>query len=70
MYLKGDKGSMEELKQKLLQAVNESGLPLDAIYYVSKDFFRDVDDTYKDFLQQKKIQQQQNEENKQEEEKQ
>lgn len=41
---------MEELKQKLLQAVNESGLPLEAIYYVSKDFFRDVDDTYKGFL--------------------
>ena len=60
---------MEELKQKLLQAVNESGLPLEAIYYVSKDFFRDVDDTYKDFLQQKKMQQQkQNEESKQEEE--
>lgn len=60
---------MENLKQKLLQAVNESGLSLEAIYYVSKDFFRDVDDTYKDFLQQKKLQQQnQNEENKQEEE--
>ena len=44
---------MEELKQKLVQAVNESGLPLDAIYYICKDFFRDVDDTYKNFLQQK-----------------
>ena len=41
---------MEKLKQKLIQAVNESGLSLEAIYYVSKDFFRDVDDTYKDFL--------------------
>ena len=41
---------MEELKNKLLQVVNESGLPLEAIYYVCKDFFRDVDDTYQQFL--------------------
>ena len=43
---------MEELKLKLLQAVNESNLPLEAIYYVTKDFFRDVDDTYKRYLEQ------------------
>ena len=48
---------MEELKQKLLQVVNESDLPLEAIYYVSKDFFRDVDSAYKDFLQHKMQQQ-------------
>lgn len=41
---------MEQLKIKLLQVVNESGLPLDAVYYVCKDFFRDVDDTYQQFL--------------------
>lgn len=41
---------MEELKNKLLQVVNESGLPLEAVYYVCKDFFRDVDDTYQQFL--------------------
>ena len=41
---------MEQLKQKLLQMVNDSNLPLEAIYYVCKDFFRDVDDTYKQFL--------------------
>ena len=41
---------MEQLKIKLLQVVNESGLPIDAIYYVCKDFFRDVDDTYQQFL--------------------
>lgn len=59
---------MEELKQKLLQVVNESDLPLEAIYYVSKDFFRDVDGAYKDFLQWKKLQQEnQNEEYQQEE---
>ena len=56
---------MEQLKNKLLQVVNESGLPLDAIYYVCKDFFRDVDDTYQQFLskqKQLKLQEEQKEE--------
>ena len=56
---------MEKLKNKLLQVVNESGLPLDAIYYVCKDFFRDVDDTYQQFL----LKQQEEENKKQQEEK-
>ena len=41
---------MEELKNKLYEAANTSGLPLEAIYFVAKDFFRDVDDTYQQFL--------------------
>lgn len=36
---------MEELKQKLIDLCNESGLPLEAIYFVVKDLFRDVDET-------------------------
>ena len=36
---------MEELKQKLLKACNESGLPLEAILFVTKDLWRDVEDT-------------------------
>ena len=40
----GDK-RMEELKQKLVYLCNESGLPLEAIYFVVKDLFRDVDET-------------------------
>ena len=36
---------MEELKQKLLEACNESGLPLEAILFVTKDLWRDVEDT-------------------------
>ena len=59
---------MEQLKNKLLQAANESGLPLDAIYYVCKDFFRDVDDAYKNFLQQEEMQKIQNHEQQEEEE--
>ena len=41
---------MEELKNKLLQDCNESGLPLEAIYYLVKDLFRDVSDTYENIL--------------------
>lgn len=54
---------MEQLKRKMFQVVNESGLPLEAIYYVCKDFFRDVDDAYKHFLSQqaKKEQEEQKE---------
>lgn len=38
---------MEELKKKLLDACNESGLPLEAILFVTKDLWRDVEDTYR-----------------------
>ena len=55
---------MEQLKQQLVQVVNNSNLPLEAIYYVCKDFFRDVDNTYKQFLiQQSKKEQEQEKEN-------
>lgn len=67
---------MEQLKQNLLNLVNErlnsqgeSFLPMEAIYYVVKDFYRDVDDTYKNYLQQVELQKQQlaqQEQNKQE----
>ena len=36
---------MEELKQKLVDICNESGLPLEAILFVTKDLYRDVEDT-------------------------
>ena len=36
---------MEELKQKLVDLCNESGLPLEAILFVTKDLWRDVEDT-------------------------
>ena len=36
---------MNELKQKLLDVCNSSGLPLEAILYVTKDLWRDVEDT-------------------------
>lgn len=36
---------MEELKQKLINVCNESGLPLEAVLFVTKDLWRDVEDT-------------------------
>ncbi len=47
---------MEQLKQQLLQVVNQSNLPLEAIYYIVKDFYRDVDDAYRQALQQQMTQ--------------
>lgn len=46
---------MEELKNKLLDDCNNSELPLEAIYYIVKDLFRDVSDTYDRYLKQKKL---------------
>jgi hypothetical protein len=36
---------MEELKQQLIDICNASGLPLEAILFVTKDLWRDVEDT-------------------------
>lgn len=47
---------MEELKKKLLDACNESGLPLEAILFVTKDLWRDVEDTYRRFKEQEQEQ--------------
>ena len=36
---------MLELKQKLVDMCNQSGLPFEAIYFVIKDLWRDAEDT-------------------------
>ncbi len=36
---------MEELKQQIIDLCNESELPLEAILFVTKDVWRDVEDT-------------------------
>ena len=43
---------MEELKEKLLKLCNESGLPLEAIVFVTKDLWRDAAETLERFKQQ------------------
>ena len=49
---------MQELKQKIIDLCNESGLPLEAILFITKDVWRDVEDT----LRQLKENQQKNKE--------
>ena len=53
---------MEELKQKLVDICNESGLPLEAILFVTKDLWRDVEDTLRSLKE--KQEQKESEENK------
>ena len=40
---------MEELKQKLIDICNQSGLPLEAIVFVTKDLWRDAEDALRQF---------------------
>ena len=45
---------MNELKQKILDLCNSSGLPLEAVIYVLKDVWRDAEDTLRNIeIQQK-----------------
>lgn len=44
---------MNELKDKLLQVCNDSGLPLEAVCYVVKDIWRDAEDTLRQLTLQK-----------------
>ena len=55
---------MEELKKQLVDICNQSGLSLEAILFVTKDLWRDVEDTIRAF----KEKQQKQEENKDESE--
>ena len=55
---------MDELKQKLLDACNASGLPLEAIYYVTKDLWRDVEATLNQYKLQQNTTKKESEENK------
>lgn len=43
---------MEELKQQIIDLCNASGLPLEAILFVTKDVWRDVQDTLEQFKKQ------------------
>lgn len=41
---------MEELRKQLVNIINNTQLPVEAIYYVVKDVFREVDDVYQNIL--------------------
>lgn len=44
---------MEELRLKLIETCNQSGLPLEAILFVVKDVYRDVSMTFDNLQNQK-----------------
>lgn len=56
---------MEELKQQLIDLCNKSGLSLEAILFVTKDLWRDVEDTIR---RAKEMQEKQKEEESEEKE--
>lgn len=45
---------MEEFKNELIEVVNNAKLPPEAIYFVVKDFYRDIVDTYESYKLSKK----------------
>ena len=49
-------GQMEILKQQILDACNNSQLPLECIVYVLKDAWRDASDTFRSVQEQQEKQ--------------
>lgn len=43
---------MEELKQNIIKLCNESQLPLEAILFVVRDTYRDIDEAYRAYKEQ------------------
>jgi len=60
---------MEELKQQIIDLCNESNLPLEALLFVTKDVWRDVEDTLRKLKEQTVYSQTQTTQEKDEEEK-
>lgn len=61
---------MEELRDELINIINECNLPIEGIYYIFKDVFRELSDQYSVVLQkqrQKEILQKEIAENKEKE---
>ena len=61
---------MEELRDKLINIINECNLPIEGIYYIFKDVLRELSDQYSIVLQkerQEKILQEEITENKEQE---
>ena len=60
---------MEELRQKFINMINESGLPLEAIVFVIRDVYRDVNETFQRMSEEaKKASSKENDNNKESEE--
>lgn len=57
---------MEELREQILDLCNNSQLPIDAIFYILKDIYRDARDTYSQYCEQRKVQKQKEEQKEEE----
>ena len=53
---------MNELKQKIVDLCNSSGLPLEALIFILKDIWRDAEDTLRKLEEVQKQQQEDKEE--------
>lgn len=54
---------MEQLKQKIVNDINEAKMPLDVVYYLIKDMFRDLEaQFYETYVQPKENKKQEIEE--------
>lgn len=45
---------MEELRLKLIETCNKSGLPLEAVLFVVRDVYRDVNETFETYKKRNK----------------
>ena len=60
---------MEELRISLINAINESGLPIEAVVFVVRDVYRDVNETFQRMSEEaKKASSEENNNNKEDEE--
>lgn len=46
---------MEELRRKIFDIINGSNLPAECVYYIIKDIYRDIENTYFQYLDSIKI---------------
>ena len=51
---------MEKLRQEIIKICNESGLPLEAILFVVRDVYRDVEVAFRQFEVQEQLQEKDN----------
>lgn len=49
---------MEEFRESLIQLINNTQLPPEAMYYIIKDIYRDAQEAYESYLIQRKQQKQ------------
>ena len=58
---------MEELRVNLINAINASGLPIEAVVFVVRDVYRDVNETFRKMSEEAKKVSSENNNNKEDE---